>query len=55
MKITRPWSGKKDNLPDTTKKETHKERKNKKEILNHLLEEDWEQELKEYTYETKSL
>ena len=55
MKMSRPWTGKKDTLPDTTKKEVHQERKTKKQIINHLEEEDWEQELKEYKYENKSI
>ena len=53
VKVSKTWTGKKNSLPDTTKKETHKERKTKKQILNHLEEEDWEQELKEYRYENK--
>ena len=54
-KISRPWSGKKDSLPDITKKEVHQERKTKKQILNLLEEEDWDKELKEYIYENKSV
>lgn len=27
MKMTKPWTGKKDNLPSQTKKEQHKQRK----------------------------
>lgn len=48
VKMTRPWSGKKDNLPDTTKKEQHKQRKVAKLRLIELLDEEWEQQLKEY-------
>lgn len=54
MKMSRPWTGKKDQT-EPIKKEAHKDRKTKKEILNHLEEEDWEQELREYQYENQSV
>ena len=46
--MTRPWSGKKDNLPDQTKKEQHQQRKVKKAILRELDDLEWEQQLKDY-------
>ena len=53
MKMNRPWTGKKSET-DPVKKETHKERKNKKEILHSLEVLDWELQLKEYKYENQS-
>lgn len=54
MKITRPWTGKKLET-DPVKKEIHKERKNKKEILHNIEIQDWELQLKEYKYENQSV
>ena len=51
--MTRPWTGKKPET-DPVKKETHKDRKNKKEILHNIEIQDWELQLKEYTYENQS-
>lgn len=48
VKMTRPWSGKKDNLPSPKKKEQHSERKTIKQVLHELEKQDWEQQLKEY-------
>ena len=48
MKMTKPWTGKKDNLPSTTKKEHHKERKTLAQLLHHIEDKDWEQQLKDY-------
>ena len=55
MKIARPWTGKKDSLPDPVKKEVHQERKTKKQILHHLEELDWEKELREYIYDCRKI
>ena len=48
VKVTKPWSGKKDNLPNPDKKEQHLVRKTKKTILHHIEDQDWEEQLKEY-------
>ena len=48
MKMTKPWTGKKDNLPSSTKKEHHKERKTLTQLLHSIEDKDWEQQLKEY-------
>lgn len=53
VKITRPWVGKKEPT-NPVKKEQHQDRKTKKEILHHLHDDDWEQQLKEY-YATKPI
>lgn len=47
-RITRPWTGKSDNLPNPQKKEQHKERVCKKARLYELEEKDWKEQLKEY-------
>lgn len=49
MKMTKPWTGKKNNLPSSTKKEQHKERKTKEELVHRWQEDDWENQLKEYS------
>lgn len=54
MKIMRPYTGKKEPT-DPAKKETHLERKLKQEYLHHLELLDWEQQLKEYINENKSI
>lgn len=51
--MIRPWTGKKEPT-DPVKKEIHKERKTKKELVHHLEVEDWESQLKEYIYENQS-
>lgn len=48
MKQTKPWTGKKDNLPSTSKKEQHKERKIKREVQHHIIDDDWNQQLQEF-------
>ena len=48
MKMMKPWTGKKDNLPSSTKKEHHKERKTLTQLLHHIEDKDWEQQLKDY-------
>ena len=48
MKMTKPWTGKKNNLPSTVKKELHKERKTLAQIRHLIEDEDWEQQLQEY-------
>lgn len=50
IKVSKPWSGKKDSLPDPNKKEVHLERKTKKQLQHHIEEMDWKKELKEYKY-----
>jgi len=49
MKMTKPWTGKKDNLPSSTKKEHHKERKSKEELVHRWQEYDWELQLEDFT------
>ena len=47
VRVTRPWSGKKEpSNPD--KKQQHLERKTKKTILHHIEDQDWEEQLKDY-------
>ena len=47
VRVTRPWSGKKEpSNPD--KKQQHLERKTKKTILHHIEDQDWEEQLKEF-------
>lgn len=46
--MTRPWSGKKDNLPSPKKKEQHENRKTYTQLLHILEDKDWEEQLKEY-------
>ena len=53
MKMTRPWTGKKDSQPDQTKKELHKQRKETKLRLKEICDEEWEQQLKDF-YASKS-
>ena len=48
MKMTKPYTGKKDNLPSYNKKEQHKERKTLAQIIHHIEDDDWEQQLKEF-------
>ena len=48
MKMTKPYTGKKDNLPSFTKKEHHKERKTLTRLLHNIEDKDWEQQLKDY-------
>lgn len=48
MKMTKPWTGKKNNLPSTVKKELHKERKTLAQIRHLIEDEDWEQQLQDY-------
>lgn len=51
MKISRPHTGKKNSLPSVEKKAEHIERSLKKALLNHLKEDDWQQELINYNME----
>ena len=53
--MTKPWTGKKDNLPSSTKKEHHKERKTLTQLLHSIEDKDWEQQLKEYTVHGKTI
>ena len=48
VKMTKPWTGKKDSLGNPDKKQQHKERKLKKSLLHNIKHEDWTQQLKEY-------
>jgi len=48
MKLTKPWTGKKDNLPSPAKKEQHKDRKSKEELVHRWQEDDWEIQLEEF-------
>lgn len=48
MKISRPYTGKKNNLPDPTKKQQHADRANKKIIISKIKESDWKEQVKEY-------
>ena len=48
VKVSRPWSGKKDSLPNQKKKEQHADRKTKKLRLSEIREDDWQEQLKEY-------
>lgn len=48
MKLTKPWTGKKDNLPSPVKKEQHLERKSKRELQHHFEDDDWNKQLQEY-------
>lgn len=49
VKMTRPWTGKKD-ATSPQLKEAHKERKVKKELVNTLKEQEWNKQVKEYDY-----
>lgn len=53
VKLTRMWTGKKEPT-NPTKKEQHQDRKTKKGILNHIHDDDWDQQLREY-YATESV
>lgn len=46
--MTKPWTGKKNNLPSTVKKELHKERKTLAQIRHLIEDEDWEQQLQDF-------
>lgn len=48
VKINRPWTGKKDSLPDNKKKEQHKDRVSKKARIYELQQEEWEKEVKDF-------
>ena len=54
IKVSKPWSGKKDSLPDPNKKELHQTRKTKKAVVHDIEDTDWEQQLKEY-YASQSI
>lgn len=54
VKMSRDWTGKKNNLPNQAKKEKHQERKTKKEIQHFIEDDDWDQQLKDF-YATKSV
>lgn len=47
VKVTKPYTGKK-SPTNPEHKEAHQNRKAKKEILHHIHDDDWEQQLKEY-------
>jgi len=48
MKMTKPYTGKKDNLPSHSKKEQHQDRKSKEELVHRWQENDWELQLEEF-------
>lgn len=48
MKMTRPWTGKKDNLLHQIKKEQHKNRKTKDELEHRWENDDWDIQLQEF-------
>lgn len=48
VKMTKPWTGKKDNLPSFTKKDQHKQRKNRTQLLHEIENKDWQLQLKDY-------
>lgn len=54
-KMTRPWTGKKNSLPNPVRKEQHLSRKNKRHIMYVQEELDWELELKEYNANPSSI
>lgn len=47
-KMTRTWTGKKNSLPSTTKKELHKNRKTKEEINHRWETNDWNNQIKDF-------
>ena len=48
MKMMKPWTGKKDNLPSFAKKEQHQDRKTKEELVHQWQEADWDSQYEEY-------
>ena len=48
IKVSKPWSGKKDSLPDPNKKELHQTRKTKKALIHEIEDRDWDEQLKDY-------
>ena len=48
MKMMKPWTGKKDNLPSFSKKEQHVNRKTKEDLVHRWQNDDWEKQYKEY-------
>lgn len=46
--MTKPWTGKKDNLPSVAKKEQHQNRKTKEELVHRWQEHDWQLQYKDY-------
>lgn len=55
VKMTKTWTGKKDSLPSSDKKEQHLNRKTKQELVHRWDEQDWEQQLKDFKYATQSI
>lgn len=47
-KMTRPWTGKKNSLPNPKRKEQHEFRKNKRHQVYLQEEQDWKLQVKEY-------
>ena len=52
-KMTRPWTGKKNSLPNPKRKEQHEFRKNKRHQVYLQEEDDWKLQIKEYNAETE--
>ena len=48
MRVSRPWTGKSNNLPNDKKKEAHKNRKCKKIRLYEIKEKDFDIQIREY-------
>ncbi len=49
VKMTKPWTGKKD-ATNPQLKEAHKERKVKKELINTIKQKEWEKQVRDYDY-----
>ncbi len=55
VKMTRPWTGKKSNLPSPVKKEQHLNRKTKEELEHRWENDDWQKQLQEYLNATTTI
>lgn len=53
MKMTRPWTGKKEKT-NPKKKEQHENRKTKKATLHQIKDEEWLQQVRDYVGESKT-
>ena len=48
VKLPKTWTNNKKSPTNPDKKEQHLERKSKKEILHHIKDDDWDEQLREY-------